>query len=98
MATDYDQPRDKEATEAEEAESLEALRSQAAASKTAVLDVDDSNLLEDLELPGADMSGESLVVAVVPAQKDEFRCERCFLVVHKSQRAKPGVDVCRDCA
>lgn len=98
MATDYDQPRDKEATEAEEAESLEALRSQAAASKTAVLDVDDSNLLEDLELPGADLSGESLVVAVVPAQKDEFRCERCFLVVHKSQRAKPDVDVCRDCA
>ncbi len=97
MATDYDQPRDREAAEAEEAESLEALRSQAVTT-TAVLDVDDSNLLEDLELPGADLSAESLVVTVVPVQGDEFRCQRCFLVVHKSQRAEPGVDVCRDCS
>ena len=100
MATDYDQPRDKEATEAEEADSLEALRSQAAASKTAVLDVDDSNLLEDLELPGADLSDESLTVRVLPRQADEFTCSRCFLVHHRSQLAKEvnGEPVCRDCA
>ncbi|HEY5186979.1 MAG TPA: DUF4193 family protein [Actinomycetes bacterium] len=97
MATDYDQPRDTEAIEAEEAASLEALRGQAA-SKTALLDVDDSNLLEDLELPGADLSAESLVVAIVPTQRDEFRCQRCFLILHKSQRAEHGADVCRDCS
>jgi hypothetical protein len=97
VATDYDQPRDSEAIEAEEAASLEALRGQAM-SKTVLLDVDDSNLLEDLELPGADLSAQSLVEAIVPAQRDEFRCQRCFLIVHKSQRATHGVDVCRDCS
>ena len=97
MATDYDQPRDSEAVKAEEAASLEALRAWSV-STTVLLDVDDSNLLEDLELPGADLSAESLVVAIVPTQTDEFRCQRCFLIVHKSQRAEPGADVCRDCA
>jgi hypothetical protein len=97
MATDYDQPRDTEAIEAEEAASLEALRGHVV-SKTALLDVDDSNLLEALELPGADLSAESLVVAIVPTQRDEFRCQRCFLIVHKSQRAEPGADICRDCS
>jgi len=97
MATDYDQPRDREAVQAEEAESLEALRGQVA-SKTALLDVDDSNLLEDLELPSADLSAEALVVTIVPQQSDEFRCQRCFLVVYRSQRAEPGVDICRDCS
>jgi hypothetical protein len=67
-------------------------------SKTALVDVDDSNVLEDLELPGADLSAQSLVVAIVPAQRDEFRCQRCFLIVHQPQPAAPGVDVCRDCS
>jgi hypothetical protein len=97
VATDDDQPRDSEAVEAEEAASLEALRGQAM-STAALLDVDDSNLLADLELPGADLSALSLVVAIVPAQRDVFRCQRCFLIVHKSQRAALGVDVCRDCS
>lgn len=97
MATDYDQPRDTEAIEAEEAASLAALRGQAV-NKAALLDVDDSNLLEELELPGADLSAESLVVAILPTQRDEFRCQRCFLIVHKSQRAELGADVCRDCS
>lgn len=97
MATDYDQLRDNEAVEAEEAASLEALHGQTV-SKTALLDVDESNFLEDLELPGADLSKESLVVTIVPQQSDEFRCQRCFLVVHRSQRAEPGADVCRDCS
>jgi len=97
VATDYDERRDKDAIEAEEAESLDALREKTA-TQVDVLMVDDSNLLEDLELPGADLSGESLTVTVVPRQRDEFRCERCFLVLHESLRVQPGTDVCRDCA
>jgi hypothetical protein len=96
MATDYDAPRKTDDELAED--SLEELKAQRANKAASAVDVDEVELAENLELPGADLSGESLVVAVVPAQKDEFRCERCFLVVHKSQRAKPGVDVCRDCA
>ena len=39
-----------------------------------------------------------LAVAVVPQLADEFRCDRCFLVQHRTRRAKPGVDICLDCA
>jgi len=96
MATDYDAPRDAEATAAEQTASLDALRAQA---PVATINVDDeANLLEDLELPGADLSHEVLAVDVVPQMADEFRCERCFLVVHRSRRAKPDLDVCVDCA
>jgi hypothetical protein len=31
---------------------------------------------------------------------DEFRCSRCFLVHHRSQRVagRDGTDICRECA
>jgi len=51
-----------------------------------------------LELPGADLSGMSLEVQVLPKQHDEFTCMRCYLVAHRSQESKPGVNICRDCA
>ena len=64
------------------------------------LDVDEAEAAEGFELPGADLSGEELTVSVIPMQADEFRCSRCFLVHHKSQRAggSAGPDVCRECA
>jgi hypothetical protein len=96
VATDYDTPRDAEATAAEQTASLDALRAQVPASESVV--EDEANLLEDLELPGADLSSEVLSVAVVPQLADEFACERCFLVQHRTRRAKPGVDICVDCA
>ena len=96
MATDYDAPRDAEATAAEQTASLDALRAQAPTTQVTV--DDEANLLEDLELPGADLSHEILAVDVVPQMADEFRCDKCFLVVHRSRRAKPGVNVCLDCA
>lgn len=96
MATDYDTPRDAEATAAEQTASLDALRSQVPATESVV--EDEANLLEDLELPGADLSSEILSVAVVPQLADEFACTRCFLVQHRTRRAKPGVDICVDCS
>jgi hypothetical protein len=96
MATDYDAPRDAEATAAEQTASLDALRAQAPTTQVTV--DDEANLLEDLELPGADLSHEILAVDVVPQMADEFRCDKCFLVVHRTRRAKPGVDICVDCA
>jgi hypothetical protein len=62
--------------------------------------VDEAELAESLELPGADLSGEELSVRVLPRQSDEFTCSRCFLVHHRSQLAseKNGQLVCRDCA
>ena len=98
MATDYDAPRktDEELNE----ESLEDLKSQHAAKTATSLDVDEADLNENLELPGADLSDESITVLVIPKKADEFTCSRCFLVNHRSQLAKEvkGQPICADCA
>ena len=99
MATDYDAPR--KTDEELAAESLETLPATAAASAKAntAVDVDESELAESLELPGADLSGETLEVHVIPVQADEFTCTNCFLVHHHSQRSSETHDpVCLDCA
>src|SRR3954464_8325982 len=94
MATDYDQPRtDDELGE----DSLEELKARRDAQAGAV-DVDEAELAESLELPGADLSGEELTVRVVPRQAAEFTCNSCFLVRHRSQLANEKKMICRDCA
>jgi hypothetical protein len=97
MATDYDTPR---ATDDDLGEdSIEELKARRDAQAGSV-DVDEAELAESLELPGADLSGEELTVRVVPRQADEFTCSRCFLVHHRSQLAseKGGQLVCKECA
>jgi hypothetical protein len=98
MATDYDAPRknDDEAGE----DSLEELKARRADKTATAVDVDEADLAESLELPGADLSNEELSVRVLPRQADEFTCSRCFLVHHRSQLAKQvkGQPVCRECA
>lgn len=102
MATDYDAPRRSEVEELSE-DSLEELKARRADAQSATIDVDETELNESLELPGADLSslsGEELTVRVVPKQKDEFTCSRCFLVHHRSRLARQKNDryICRDCA
>ncbi|MCA0329588.1 MAG: DUF4193 domain-containing protein [Actinobacteria bacterium] len=98
MATDYDAPRKTDDELAED--SLEELKAQRATKAASSVDVDEVELAENLELPGADLSDESLTVRVIPRQADEFTCSKCFLVHHRSQLAKEvgGQPVCRDCA
>ena len=97
MATDYDTPRktDEELHE----ESLEELKAKRAEVQSGKIDVDEEEEAENLELPGADLSGEELSVRVVPKQEDEFTCSRCFLVNHMSNLAKgSGADaICKEC-
>lgn len=99
MATDYDAPRRNETDEVAD-ESLEALagrqRNDAA---TAVIDVDEGDVLDSFDLPGADLSGEELSVRVVPKQDDEFTCSSCFLVQHRNRLAmqRNGDMICTDC-
>ena len=98
MATDYDAPRKTDEELAEDSlEELKARRNDKSASN---VDVDETEAAENLELPGADLSDESLRVRVVPKQEDEFTCSRCFLVQHKSQLAKMVAKqpVCKACA
>jgi len=97
MATDYDAPRKTDDELAED--SIEELKAQRANKAASAVDVDEAELAESIELPGADLSDESLDVRVLPRQSDEFTCSRCFLVHHRSQLAKEvgGLPVCREC-
>ena len=65
MATDYDSPRktDDEMSE----DSLEELKARRADKSASIVDVDEADLAESLELPGADLSNEELSVRVLPA-------------------------------
>ena len=98
MATDYDTPRktDEELHE----ESLEELKAQRVDAQSGQIDVDEADAAENLELPGADLSGEELSVRGVPKQEDEFTCSRCFLIHHITQLSKGegAKAVCKECA
>jgi hypothetical protein len=98
MATDYDAPRRDEVELGED--SLEELKSRRTDAQSAIVDVDEAELGENFELPGADLADEDMTVKVLPMQADEFRCSRCFLVHHRSQLAaeRNGELICRECA
>ena len=99
MTVDYDAPR---RTQVEpEDESLEDLAGRRNDAATAVLDVDDSDVAESYELPGADLSDEGTCRSGHPSkQADEFTCSSCFLVHHRSRLADAsgGAMICTDCA
>lgn len=99
MATDYDAPRKTEDDGLAE-DSLEELKARRVDKAASTVDVDETELAENLELPGADLSDESLSVRVLPRQADEFTCAKCFLVHHRSQLGGEldGLPVCRECA
>lgn len=98
MATDYDAPRKTDDDLSED--SLEELKSRRVDKTSGSVDVDEADVAEGFELPGADLSGEELSVRVLPRQADEFTCGRCFLVKHRSQLAmeKDGDMICTECA
>ena len=98
MATDYDAPRKTE-EELKEASAPPELKGRRADSGSNVVDEDEAELADSYELPGADLSGEELLVHVMPAQSDEFTCASCFLVRHRSQIAmhRDGLLYCTDC-
>ncbi|SDD29589.1 DUF4193 family protein [Nocardioides lianchengensis] len=97
MATDYDASRKSE--EEQKEESLEALRltSGEQDKSSGKVDEDETEAAESFELPGADLSHETLTVEVMPRQADEFTCTRCFLVQHVSRRSATDSDHCHDC-
>jgi hypothetical protein len=98
MATDYDASRKTEEEQKEESLEARRLTSGEQDKTSGKLDDDEAELAESFELPGADLSHETLDIEVTPKQADEFTCTECFLVQHVSRRASAGRDVCRDCA
>ncbi|MFP3579413.1 DUF4193 domain-containing protein [Arthrobacter sp. SIMBA_036] len=97
MATDYDAPRKTEEDVSED--SLEELKTRQPGSQSSAVDVDEADLADAFELPGADLSGEELLIQVTPPQADEFTCFNCFLVKHRSQIAaeRDGHLYCSEC-
>ncbi|WP_025273970.1 DUF4193 domain-containing protein [Haloglycomyces albus] len=97
MATDYDAPR-REKDETPASDGIEAL-AKGRSDQSGSVDVDEAEVAENFELPGADLGDEELSVKVLPMQNDEFRCSSCFLVHHRSQYAgdKKGQPICTDC-
>jgi len=98
MATDYDAPRRDEVELGED--SIEELKLRRADTQSGSVDIDETEVAEGFELPGADLADEELTVKVLPMQTDEFRCSRCFLVHHRSQLAyeRDGDLICKECA
>ncbi|HIZ99621.1 MAG TPA: DUF4193 domain-containing protein [Candidatus Janibacter merdipullorum] len=98
MATDYDAPRKTDDDLSED--SIEELKSRRGDATSSNVDVDETEMAEGFELPGADLSGEEMSVRVVPRQADEFTCTSCFLVHHRSQLASDGKSgpICTECA
>lgn len=94
--TDYDAAR-RPVVELED-DSLDELKARRAGATSPTVDVDEPD--GDFELPGADLSDEELTVSVIPMQADEFRCDGCFLVHHRSRLVVPssGRTLCQDCA
>jgi hypothetical protein len=99
MNIDYHAPRVDETEELGD-ESLAALAAQRNQAQLGVADADEADVVESVELPGADLSGLEPEVRVIPKQADEFTCSVCFLVHHRSQLASAHGDrlVCVDCA
>jgi hypothetical protein len=94
--TDYDAPR--RPVVALEDDSLENLTARRTSTQSPTVDLDEPD--GDFELPGADLSDEELTVSVIPMRADEFRCDSCFLVHHRSQLVlqSSGRRLCRDCS
>ncbi|WP_314225284.1 DUF4193 domain-containing protein [Streptomyces zaehneri] len=94
MAQDFDAPRNDGVID-----NLEELKSRSTATSASTIDVDEFESAVGLELPGADLSDEQLVVQVLPQLDDEFVCATCFLVYHRSQLsdASGAPRTCLDC-
>ncbi len=98
MATDYDASRKTEDEQKEESLEARRLTSGEQDKTSGKVDEDEAEIADTYELPGADLSHETLSIEVTPKQADEFTCTGCFLVQHVSRRESPGIDLCRDCA
>ena len=67
--------------------------------RSVVLELDEADTVDGVEHPGADLSGEELIIHVIPQEQDEFTCFSCVLVRHRTQiaREKSGHAYCIDC-
>lgn len=98
MATDYDEVRPDVAA-ASEKTLKDVQQVDAPDAKSVAAELEETDLSDGVELPGAIVE-EELSVDVVPQAEDEFLCASCFTIRHHSQ-AEQQIEqgtICRDCA
>jgi hypothetical protein len=91
MSIDYDVPRSRE--DHEQPAVIAELRPLVRRAR----DLAEDELYEPINLAGGELDGSELRVPVLPRQADEFVCDCCFLIHHRSQAGGPG-PVCAECA
>lgn len=97
MTVDYDAPRNP--PEEEPAINVLEMARTRGVSDSRSEPIDESENDESVDLPEVDLSESGLIVHVLPQQTDEFLCESCFLVCHRSQLAEgsDGQHTCLSC-
>lgn len=96
MAADYDEVRPDVAEESEKT-LKDVKKIEAPDAKSVHKDLDETDFTEGAELPGAIVS-EELEIEVIPQGQDEFVCNECFTIRHRSQAVDSASGViCRDC-
>jgi hypothetical protein len=98
VAADYDDLRP-EVRESQQ-DSLAAVKSANAPDpRSVVRDLDSEEYQDDAEIPGGEFVDGELTVHLVPQGEDEFVCQSCFLVRHRSQIARTDASgtYCHDC-
>lgn len=98
VATDYDEVRS-DVKESQD-RSLEALQAaNAPDARRVVTELDEADVLEEGLTPAGEIVAEELVIQVIPQGEDEFICSSCFLVGHRSQKAREhdGQTYCSEC-
>ncbi len=83
--TDYDTPR-LGSVEDPDTDPLDAISTARKEAQSPNVDLDETDIADGIELPGADLSalfGDELTMPVIPKRADEFTCACCFLVQHR---------------
>lgn len=97
MTIDYDVPRTSDFGQDAD-EPLQQLKKDTDGAAES-LDPGEQELDFGYKLADIELSGEDLMVRIIPQQADEFVCTSCFLVHHRSNLAELGNGnrVCCDC-
>jgi hypothetical protein len=67
---------------------------------TSLMDDIDIDNAKTVELPGAVIEIEHFIENILPPDQDEFTCDSCFLVKHRSQLTDNDhgdLQLCKDC-
>ena len=67
--------------------------------RSVVTELEEADALDEGLTPGGEIVAEELIVQIIPQAADEFTCDSCFLVRHRSQlvRESNGHSYCLEC-